>query len=185
MRRGELVQLRWEHVDLARREVRIGRAKTEAGIRRVALDDRAVGALVAWQIAQSGERDALGSDWTPTGFVFTDPYGQPLKPQYVTRTFEKLRVKAGLAPMTFHGLRHQQASLQLAAGTPLAVVSKRLGHSSVSVTADIYSHLLRSTEHDAANAAAALVPARGALGDIDAHTVHAHAPENEKEAVSP
>ncbi|HET7432131.1 MAG TPA: hypothetical protein VFJ89_11545 [Nocardioides sp.] len=60
--------------------------------------------------------------------------------------------------MTLHGTRPPQASLQLAAGTPLAVVSKRLGHSSVAVTLDIY--LLRSTEHDAANSAAALVPAR-------------------------
>ena len=100
--------------------------------------------------------------------MFTYEDGQPIKPQYVTRLFDKLRVRAGLPAMTFHGLRHQQASLQLAAGTPLAVVSKRLGHSSVSVTDDIYSHLLRSTEHDAANNAASLVPARGA----SARTLH-------------
>jgi integrase len=182
LRRGELVGLRWADVDLTRREVRTPRAKTEAGVRRVALDDRAVGAIVAWQITQSGEAQALGADWTASGFVFTYADGQPLKPQYVTRLFEKLRVQAGLPKMTFHGQRHQQASLQLAAGTPLAVVSKRLGHSSVAVTADIYSHLLRSTEHDAANAAAALVPARS---DIRAHTMHAQAPGNQKEAVSP
>ena len=84
---------------------------------------------MAWQIAQAAERDALGADWTPTGYVFTYADGQPLKPQYVTRLFEKLRVQAGLPKMTFHGQRHQQASLQLAAGTPLAVVSKRLGDS--------------------------------------------------------
>jgi integrase len=93
--------------------------------------------------------------------VFTYEDGRPLKLQYVTRLFDKLRRRADLPPMTFHGQRHQQASLQLAAGTPLAVVSKRLGHSSDSVTADIYSHLLEPTEQAAANAAAALVPPRG------------------------
>ncbi len=197
LRRGELLGLRWSDVDLTRRELRVqtnrtttgeGRTKTEAGRRRVALDDRAVGALVAWQIGQAGERDMLGGDWTASGHVFTYADGQPLKPQYVTRLFDKLRIRACLPEMTLHGLRHQSASLQLAAGVPLAVVSKRLGHSSVSVTADIYSHLLRSTEHDAANAAAALVPARRVLPPLQgtfvgarAHTLHAQGGENERE----
>lgn len=181
LRRGELLGLQWDDVDLARRELVVrrnrtttgeGRTKTEAGRRRVALDHRAVGALVAWQIGQAAERTAWGSGYGDHGWVFTYENGEPLKPQYVTRLFERLRKQADLPEMTFHGLRHQQASLQLAAGTPLAVVSKRLGHSSVSVTADIYSHLLRSTEHDAANNAAALVPSRG----VGAHTWHAQRP---------
>jgi integrase len=179
IRRGALVALEWADVDLAEREIRVRRDKTEAGRRRVALDDRAVGALVAWQIAQAAEREAWGAAYADGGLVFTMEDGRPLKPQYVTRLFEKLRAKAGLPKMTFHGQRHQQASLQLAAGTPLAVVSKRLGHANVSTTADIYSHLLRSTEHDAANAAAALVPPRR----VPAHTLHAQGGENEEEAV--
>ena len=81
-----------------------------------------------------------GAAYDDSGRVFTMEDGRPLKLQYVTRLFEKLRAKAKLPKMTLHGTRHQQASLQLAAGTPLAVVSKRLGHSSVAVTADIYSH---------------------------------------------
>jgi integrase len=170
IRRGALVALEWADVDLAQREIRIRRDKTDSGKRRVALDDRTVGALVAWQIAQAAEREAGGLAYHHSGHVFTMEDGRALKAQYVTRLFDKLRIKAELPKMTFHGQRHQQASLQLAAGTPLAVVSKRLGHSSVSVTADMYSHLLRSTEHDAANNAAALVPVRGA----SAHTVHAH-----------
>lgn len=184
LRRGELLHLAWTDVDLARRELRVRRdtTKTDAGKRRVALDDRAVGALVAWQFAQEAERAAWGKAYADSGLVFTYEDGRPLKLQYATRLFDKLRVAAGLPEMTLHGLRHQQASLQLAAGTPLAVVSKRLGHSSVSVTADIYSHLLESTEHDAANAAAALVPARRPVQGVSAHTLHTQGGENEKEA---
>jgi integrase len=156
LRRAEIVALTWDEVDLAAAEpeLRIRRSKTDAGRRRVALDDRTVGALMAWQIAQTDERNALGPAYSDSGRVFTMEDGRPLQPQYVTRLFDKLRRQAGLPKMTLHGTRHQQASLQLAAGTPLAVVSKQLGHSSVAVTADIYSHLLRSTERDAANAAA-------------------------------
>lgn len=181
IRRGALVALLWEDVDLARREIRVIKDKTEAGRRRVALDDRAVGALVAWQFAQQAEREAWGAAYTDSGHVFTMEDGRPLKAQYATRLFQKLRKQADLPEMTFHGQRHQQASLQLAAGTPLVVVSKRLGHASVSVTADIYSHLLESTEHDAANAAASLVPARLAPKEPAAHTLHAQGGENEEE----
>lgn len=178
IRRGALVALKWDDVDLVRREIRVRKDKTEAGKRRVALDSRAVGALVAWQFAQQAEREAWGSAYVESGHVFTYEDGRPLKPQYATRLFDKLRVEAGLPKMTFHGQRHQQASLQLAAGTPLAVVSKRLGHQSVAVTADIYSHLLESTEHEAADAAASLVPPRRA----GAHTLHAQGGEKEEEA---
>jgi integrase len=189
LRRGELLGLRWSDVDLVGRELVVhrnlttsgeGRTKTEAGRRRVALDDRAVGALIAWQIAQDAEAAAWGLAYVATGAVFTYENGESLKPQYVTRLFEKLRQRAVLPPMTFHGLRHQHASLQLAAGTPLAVVSKRLGHQSVAITADIYSHLLRSTEHEAANNAAALVPERRSI----AHTLHTQGARNEEAAAS-
>jgi Phage integrase family len=99
--------------------------------------------------------------------------------QYVTRLFDQLRERAGLPKMTLHGTRHQQSSLQLAAGTPLAVVSKRLAHKNLAITPDLYSHLLRSTDHKAANNAAALVPARGA----SAHTLHTQPGGQDVEAV--
>jgi Phage integrase family len=98
----------------------------------------------------------------------------------VTRLFDKLRRQAGLPKMTLHGTRHQQASLQLAAGTPLAVVSKRLGHSSVAVTADIYSHLLRSTERRRCERRRCL----SAHAQGSAHTLHTQGGESDVEAVS-
>lgn len=188
LRRGEIIGLRWdEHVDLARRELTIrnnrtktgdGDTKTGAGRRRVALDDRAVGALIAWQIAQADERQAWGPAYLDTGYVFTMEDGRPLKPQYMTRLFESLRKQAGLPKMTFHGQRHQSASLMLASGADITIVSKLLGHSDTAVTGDLYSHLLASKAHEVVASASALVPPRGAL----ARTVHAQGFDNQTEA---
>lgn len=186
LRRSELCWLKWSDVDLAGRELRVRKSKTDAGVRRVALDDRSVGALIAWQIDQGAESEAWGSSWADTGHVFTYENGEPLKLQYATRLFEKIRVQAKLPKMTFHGQRHQQASLQLAAGTDIAVVSKRLGHSSVSVTADIYAHLLKSKDQEAANSASALVPPRKlpgadsrAVTEAGARTLHTQGSEKQ------
>ncbi len=93
--------------------------------------------------------------------MFTREDGQPLRPEYVTRRMQAIAERAGLPRKRLHDLRHGSASLQLMAGVPIAVVSKRLGHSSLSITSDTYSHLLRGVGRDAAEAAAALVP-RGA-----------------------
>lgn len=182
LRRGELVALQWADVDLARRTLTVRASKTDAGRRVLDIDDRTIGALLAWQLAQDAERAACGPIWSGTGHVFTYADGQPLKPQYATRLFDKLRLQAGLPKMTLHGSRHTNASLMIAAGTDLVVVSKRLGHSSVQVTGDIYAHLIGSASRDAANRAADLVPARRALGEEVAHTMHAHRSENAAEA---
>ena len=181
MRRGELLGLRWTDVDMTRRAVTVrnnriqagtqiieAAPKTRAGRRTVDLDDRSSAALVRWRLAQQEEATAWGEAYTETGYVFTYENGQPLRPQYASRLFDKLRVEAGLPKMTFHGQRHENASLMIAAGTDIAIVSKRLGHSSISITGDIYSHLIGSASREAAESTAALVPRR----DTAAHTVH-------------
>lgn len=181
MRRGELVGLRWSDVDLTRRQVTIrnnriqagkqvveNAPKTRAGRRTLDLDERSSGALIAWKIVQSAEAEEWGDAYAQSGYVFTYEDGRPLLPQYASRLFEKLRVRAGLPKLTFHGQRHENASLLIASGTDVAVVAKRLGHSSVSITSDIYSHLIGSASRQAAEDAAALVPQRKAT----AHTVH-------------
>lgn len=195
LRRAELLGLRWDDVDLARRvlsvrttRVQAGRSivenspKTSAGRRLVQLDDAAVGALVAWQITQQGDRDRLGDLWAGDGHVFTYEDGRAIRPDYVTRLFETLRdetsdgirsenverVARGEQPLallptiTLHGLRHMHASLLLAGGADIALVSKRLGHASISITADVYSHLVDDAARRAAESASALVPRAGA-----------------------
>ena len=78
--------------------------------------------------------------------------------EFVTRHMQDLAAAAGLPRRRLHDLRHGWASLQLAAGVPLVVVSKRLGHSSIALTSDTCSHLLEGVGRQAAEAAAALVP---------------------------
>ena len=90
--------------------------------------------------------------------MFTYANGARLRPAYPSRLFDTLVRQAGLPHMKFHGLRHTHASLLLASGTDIAIVSKRLGHSTVALTSDVYAHLIASASRRAAEGAAALVP---------------------------
>lgn len=129
MRRGELCGLDWSAVDLASRTLRVERTrvqsregivestpKTDSGVRTVTLDDAPIGALLASKFRQQAERDLWGKAWRHTGYVFTMEDGTPVKPDYATRLFEKLRHRAELPKITLHGARHEHASLWIAAG---------------------------------------------------------------------
>jgi integrase len=171
LRRGEICGLRWSDVDLDRRELAVrvqltqlssgtleGPIKTDEGQDRVvSLGDEAVEALMVWKLRQDMERDALGRAYVESGRVFTYETGQQLLPQYVTRTFLSIAEAAGVPRIRFHDLRHLHASLLIAAGVPLAVISKRLGHTTISVTSDLYGHLLRDANRQAAEAVSALL----------------------------
>lgn len=180
LRRSELLGLRWQDVDSERAVLRVKASKTDAGVRVVDLDDSSLGALMAWRLTQEAEAGQWGAAYKGSGHVFTYEDGSPLKLQYATRLFDKLRARAGLPEMTLHGLRHMSASLMLASGANIALVSKRLGHSSVQVTSDVYSHLIGSASRDAANAAASLVPRSSA--NAGAHTVHIQGGDDMKKA---
>jgi integrase len=189
LRRGELLGLQWADLDLDRGELVVrrqrvdagghaveGEAKTAAGQnRRVGLGAVAVAAFRTWGRTQEQDRRAWQNRWQGGKWVFTREDGTPLLPQFVTKRFEQLVQRAELPAMTFHGLRHQHASLLIAQGIDLAVVSKRLGHSSIAITSDLYGHLLRDANRQAGEAAEALVP-RGpeASGSQAVHTLHTH-----------
>ena len=104
---------------------------------------------------QQLERSAWGPEWDDEGLVFTREDGSPLRPGYETRHLEKLAQDAGLPPLRLHDLRHTNASLALQAGVDLKVVSERLGHSQLAVTADLYTHVHRGLGQDAADRIAA------------------------------
>lgn len=183
MRRGELAGLRWADVNLSGREVIVrqqrvqvgktvveGAVKTDAGQdRRVSLGGEAVGALIAWKLRQDAERTAWGAAYVDSGYVFTRADGTPLRPAYLSRVFETLTEKTDLPPSKLHGLRHVHASLLLSAGIPTAVVSKRLGHATIAITSDLYSHLLVDANRAAADAAESMLPPSTIRG---AHTLH-------------
>jgi integrase len=170
MRRGEVLGVRWVDVDLdlariavrqtlvlAGRQVVVSEPKTSRGRRSIALDPRTVAALRAWKAAQAAERLAWGPSWVDSGLVFTREDGTPIHPEWLSDAFEWRVRAAGLPRLRFHDLRHTHASLGLAAGVPVKVMSERLGHATSSFTADAYQHVTPALEEQAASTVARLV----------------------------
>ena len=96
------------------------------------------------------QRLEYGDLWSNTGHVFTQPDGSPVDPDIISKRFPKLVKTNGLPHLTFHGLRHAYASLALLAGVSPKVVSECLGHSSIAITMDIYSHCMPGMKAEAA-----------------------------------
>ena len=170
MRRGELLGLRWQDVDVNARRVAVrqtlttvnhhvvfGEPKSARSKRSVALDGDTVAALRRWRIRQSEERLEWGAAWSDTGLVFTRENGVLVHPDTMSFWFERHVRAAGVPPIRFHDLRHTHASLALQAGVPAKVVSERLGHATVAFTLDVYSRVVPGLQEDAAQRIAALV----------------------------
>ena len=99
---------------------------------------------------QEAQRTLLWKPLTDADFVFAHPDGTPLDPSTVSHIFNKVIRRAGLPHIRLHDLRHTHASLLLQAGTHPKVVQKRLGHSSIRVTLDTYSHVMGGLQEVAA-----------------------------------
>ena len=173
MRRGELAGLRWSDVDLdagvlAVRRSRVTVAyrvheaepKTRSSRRTISLDARVVAVLRSHRRRQLEERLAWGQAWIDTGYLFTYEDGSPMHPERISVLFGRLVASTELSKVRFHDLRHTSASLMLAAGVHPKIVSERLGHSSVSITLDLYSHVTVGLQAEAAEKLGAMI-----LGD--------------------
>ncbi|EST38891.1 hypothetical protein N566_04885 [Streptomycetaceae bacterium MP113-05] len=147
---GQLVQDGWD--------VETAEPKTDSGFRVVALDDDTVGVLKRHRDRQEAERAEWGSAWVNTGLVFTQEDGSWLHPGKVTDLFDRLVTASGLPPIRLHDLRHGAATLMLAAGVDVKIVSDTLGHSDTRITRDIYQSVLPHVGKNAAEATAQLVP---------------------------
>jgi integrase len=171
LRRGEALGLRWVDVDLDRGVISVRQQlvalggvvsfeppKTASGARRVELDAHTTGVLLDQRLRQDADRERWRDAYADHGLVFAREDGQPLPPNLVTKRFGELCEQAGVRRVRLHDLRHGAASLRLAAGVDIGLVSKILGHSTIGITADTYSHLLDGVGRDAAERAAALVP---------------------------
>ncbi len=154
LRRGEGLALRWSDVDLTNRTIRVRGTlaredgelvvtdtKTAKSRRSLYLTDESVEVLRGLRERQREERDAAGSTWTETGFVFTTEFGAPCDPRNALRAFRVAADRAGVSGAGLHTLRHSAASVLLASGVPLKVVSEILGHSSTAITGDVYGHV--------------------------------------------
>lgn len=164
LRLGELLALRWEEVDLDAAELAVNRTlqrikgmgltvkespKTRTSRRKVALPPVAVEVLRAHLVEQKKERLRLGALWNDNGLVFPAEEGSPWGPDCLSSQFSRLAAKAGF-DLTFHGLRHTHATHLLRAGVPAKVASARLGHSGIAITLDLYSHVLKDAQEEAA-----------------------------------
>jgi integrase len=167
MRRSELLGLRWSDLnldmgDLSVRQVWVAygkthalkEPKTEASRRTMPLSPAAVLALRRHRKSQQGERFAAGPAYESSGLVFTDELGAALPPDQVSAAFRRIAKAAGLPPLTLHGLRHTFATVGLDAGVDVLYVAELLGHSTPSVTMNIYQHVRRDRLTGAASAIA-------------------------------
>ncbi|MFF8383442.1 tyrosine-type recombinase/integrase [Streptomyces kanasensis] len=155
LRKGELLGLHWEDLDLDAGTAAIRRTlqrtsrgglttlptKTRASERRIALPTRCVQFLKLHHEQQQHEREAAGTAWQPNGHVFTTAQGGSIDPANLTRAFTALFRKAGLRRIRFHDLRHSTATLLLEQGVELVVIKELLGHAHIGVTAGVYAHV--------------------------------------------
>jgi integrase len=123
--------------------------KTNGSRRSVPLDAELVAAFRAHRTHQLEERMALGQGWEDSGHVFVREDGKPYHPERLTQMFERNARRAGLRSIRFHDLRHTMATLALQAGIPVKVVSEWLGHSSTTITSDLYQHVTPSMDEQA------------------------------------
>ena len=166
MRQGELLALKWDDVDLERGVLRVrrtlthegkafvlGEPKTNKSRRTIRLTAGAVQALKDHLARQLEEMEQMSSLYQPGGFIFATETGTIINPSNLrNRSFKPLLKRAELRPIRFHDLRHTCATLLLSKDVNAKIVSEMLGHASVSITLDIYSHLLPDMQEKAARA---------------------------------
>lgn len=165
LRRGEVLGLRWDHVDLAagvlhiRQQLQrvgghlhLGPVKTKAGRRDLPLVGIVRAALAQHRQNQETARVAVGDVWQENGgdeFVFTTVTGRPIEPNNFARSFRRLCRQHGLRVIKMHHLRHTAATLLKKLGVPARDTQLILGHSQISVTQEIYQHVDMDSRRDA------------------------------------
>lgn len=155
MRRGEIYGLKWKDIDwdghflMVRRSVsalkpndrRIHPPKTQRSIRRIQLDNKTIDLL-----KQRKNKAIPGTIW-----VFENQYGLPISPWYTTKYMAEACKSAGIPHRCFHTLRHTHATILLQHNVNPKIVQERLGHSDISMTLTIYSHVLPTMQDLAVN----------------------------------
>jgi integrase len=166
MRQGEILALKWDDVDLEGGILRVrrtltkvgksyvtGEPKTKKSRRTIRLTTGAVDALRAHLVRQLEEMEHAGSLYQPGGFVFATETGTIINPSNLrNRSLKPLLKAAKLRPVRFHDLRHTCATLLLSKNVNPKIVSEMLGHASIAITFDIYSHLMPDMQEKAAKA---------------------------------
>ena len=170
MRRGELLALQWQDIDLDKKVLAVrrtltrgadgltfGEPKSVSGRRAIALPDICVEKLRNHRIHQLEQRLQASSAWQETDLVFERGDGRVLHPNTLSGTFMRLTKQAGLPRIRFHDLRHSAATLMLSNGVHPKIVQERLGHSDISMTLNRYSHVSMDMQREASDQLAELL----------------------------
>lgn len=180
MRRGEALGLRWADVNWERgavhisqtvapdksdrgRAIILARTKTHASARSVRLTKETLAALVDHRDRQRFQRQATGGEWQDHDLIVSTSLGTPINPNNVTRSYNRLVILSGVPRIRVHDLRHTAATMLLRVGVPAKIVSERLGHASVGITMDLYSHVTPDMQDEAALAVSAILSKAQAL----------------------
>jgi integrase len=163
-RRGELLGLRWQDLDVSRLMLSVKQTvvllnnapaiqtpKTSAALRTIRISQEIADALSAHRLAQV-ERRLAAPSWNDGDLVFCTGEGKAINPNSLYDRFDAIIEQANVKRIPLHGMRHTHATLLLAAGTPIKAVSERLGHSKTSITLDTYAHVLPDMQDRAVDA---------------------------------
>ncbi len=164
LRKGEILGLKWSDLDWNNGRLQIQRQvqrrkgeglvfcepKSASGRRVIILGEKTLDRLHEYREEQSKERFRVGDQWQENDLIFPASTGTILDQSKVNKVYKKCLKKAGLPNLRFHDLRHTAATLMLQQGIHPKVVQERLGHSDISLTLNIYSHVLPSMQEEAA-----------------------------------
>lgn len=164
-RRGEITGLTWEDINLEEKTLFINKStqyvkekgifektpKNQTSIRKIYISDSTVEILKKYKKEQLEKRIKLGNKWGNSKRVFTTEMGNDMHPDTPTKILEKIIKRHNLKRITFHGLRHTSISLQISRGIQVQIISKRAGHSNVTVTHNTYSHFFEDEFKEVAN----------------------------------
>ncbi|MCV3764053.1 site-specific integrase [Rhizobium sp. TRM95796] len=171
LRRGEILALRWRDVDLSNGVLSVRQSAEQVGTevryketksgkaRTVALSSTVLDDLKRHRLAQAEEQLKLGVRPNDDSFIIAQIDGKPLKPVSLTHEWTRLLAKTSLPPIRFHDLRHSHATQLLAAGVHPKIASERLGHSTIGITLDLYSHVMPGMQANAAEQVDAAIKA--------------------------
>lgn len=163
MRQGEILALRWQDVNLGQKTLQVRRTvarlpklgyvetepKTSRGVRQIVLPNIVVDVLTSQHSYQREACLKAGVFWQEHDLVFSNKYGGYLDASKILPKFKAVLAKAGLPDIRFHDLRHSAATILLEMNVHPKVVQERMGHSRISMTLDIYSHVLPSMQQEA------------------------------------
>ena len=153
-REGELTGLTWEDINFDTREVTINKTtqvikgqiieketKSVNSDRKIYITETTINILKKYQIEQMKRKILLGSKWENSKRVFTTEFGGDMHPDTPSQILEKIIKRHNLKRIPFHALRHTSISLLISEGIPLQQISKRVGHSSITMTYNTYGHI--------------------------------------------